>query len=82
VIVKNGAGAVTFLEGNGSTGTRSIPPVEQVVDTTAAGDSFNAGFLAAELGGKSIEDSIEAGARLAAKVIGARGALVKGTQDL
>jgi len=77
VIVKNGAAPVTFLKPTGEIGSHAIPPVGKIVDTTAAGDSFNAGFLAAELGGKSTEDAIEAGARLAGKVIGARGALVK-----
>lgn len=77
VIVKNGAAPVTFLNPTGEIGSHAIPPVGKIVDTTAAGDSFNAGFLAAELGGKSTEDAIEAGARLAGKVIGARGALVK-----
>ncbi|MFN7126298.1 MAG: sugar kinase [Allorhizobium sp.] len=76
VVVKNGAGDVTFAGSNGEISTSAIPPVEQVVDTTAAGDSFNAGYLAAELAGASVTDAIAAGARLAANVIGARGALV------
>jgi 2-dehydro-3-deoxygluconokinase len=76
VVVKNGAGDVTFAGSNGEISTSAIPPVEQVVDTTAAGDSFNAGYLAAELAGASVADAITAGARLAANVIGARGALV------
>lgn len=76
VVVKNGAGDVTYSGSNGEISTSAIPPVEQVVDTTAAGDSFNAGYLAAELAGASVTDAIAAGARLAANVIGARGALV------
>ena len=76
VVVKNGAGDVTFAGSNGEISTSAIPPVEQVVDTTAAGDSFNAGYLAAELAGGSVTYAIAAGARLAASVIGARGALV------
>ncbi len=76
VVVKNGAGDVTYAGSNGEISTSAIPPVEQVVDTTAAGDSFNAGYLAAELAGGSVTEAIAAGARLAANVIGARGALV------
>lgn len=76
VVVKNGAGDVTYAGSNGEISKTAIPPVEHIVDTTAAGDSFNAGYLAAELAGASVTDAIAAGARLAASVIGARGALV------
>ncbi|MDH4415188.1 MAG: sugar kinase [Rhizobium sp.] len=76
VIVKNGAEHVTFATGNAVPSTLAIAPVERIVDTTAAGDSFNAGYLAAELTGSSVQDAIAAGARLAGRVIGARGALI------
>jgi 2-dehydro-3-deoxygluconokinase len=54
----------------------SPDPVSQVVDTTAAGDSFNAAFLAEYLKSANTEASVEAGARLAGTVIQHRGALV------
>ena len=47
-----------------------------VVDTTAAGDSFNAGYLAAIALGQSEQQAMEAGHRLAAKVIAAPGAII------
>ena len=53
-----------------------FPPASQVVDTTAAGDSFNAGYLAAYLDGASEADCLLAGHALAAKVVGAPGAIM------
>ena len=51
--------------------------VTDVVDSTAAGDSFNAAFFVNWLDGKSTESSTKAGCQLAAKVISGRGALVR-----
>jgi 2-dehydro-3-deoxygluconokinase len=52
-----------------------FPPAERVVDTTAAGDSFNGGFLASFLSGGSLADAMLAGHRCAARVVGFRGAI-------
>lgn len=52
-------------------------PASNVVDTTAAGDSFNGGYLAALLSGKDNADCLLAGHELAAKVVGAPGAIMK-----
>ncbi|QSX35467.1 sugar kinase [Shewanella avicenniae] len=51
-------------------------PVAHVVDTTAAGDSFNAGFLAAWLMGHSHEQAAGWGNQLAGQVIQQSGAIV------
>lgn len=50
--------------------------VAHVVDTTAAGDAFNAAFLAASLSGHSPATCCETGNRLAARVIQHLGALL------
>jgi 2-dehydro-3-deoxygluconokinase len=74
-VVKNGAGEM--LASSGGTLSRHAPEkVAKVVDSTAAGDSFNAGFLAAQVTGAALPDAIRAGARQATKVVEARGALV------
>ena len=48
----------------------------KVVDTTAAGDSFDAGFLAAMDAGGDEAACLQAGAALAARVIATRGAIL------
>ena len=51
-------------------------PVTRVVDTTAAGDSFSAGYLAARMAGEDPQAAARAAHRLAAIVIGHPGAIV------
>ncbi|MDM7957537.1 sugar kinase [Blastomonas sp.] len=46
-----------------------------VVDSSGAGDAFNAGFLSAYLKGHKLQDAVSSGQALARRVIGKRGAL-------
>lgn len=75
IVVKDGAGPV-LLRQNGSDEFVPTEPATQIVDTTAAGDSFNAGFLIGMMNGLTAQDATLQGCDLARKVIGARGALV------
>ncbi|MCQ3828633.1 sugar kinase [Microbulbifer elongatus] len=75
LVIKRGAEPV-LLQYEGELTAIDVPPVSSVVDTTGAGDSFNAGYLAARLQGASPEASIAAGNRCAARVIGHRGAII------
>ncbi|MFV0386229.1 PfkB family carbohydrate kinase, partial [Paracoccus sp. (in: a-proteobacteria)] len=76
VIVKAG-GADVHFGGTGGTGVVTGLPREVPVDTTSAGDSFNAGYLAAALQGAGVEDAIRQAHDLSRKVIRHRGALVR-----
>ncbi|MGR3806890.1 sugar kinase [Pasteurella testudinis] len=49
---------------------------EKVIDTTAAGDSFSAGYLAARLCGSEVESAVRQGHQLAGTVIQHRGAII------
>ncbi|WP_226664627.1 sugar kinase [Microbulbifer aggregans] len=75
LVIKRGAEPV-LLHCEGQQAEVDVPAVAQVVDTTGAGDSFNAGYLAARLQGASPVESIASGNRCAAQVIGYRGAII------
>jgi 2-dehydro-3-deoxygluconokinase len=51
-------------------------PAQDVVDTTAAGDSFAAAYLDARLAGESPQAAAQAGHRLAGQVVRYRGAII------
>ena len=75
IIVKQGSkGATICTEG----AQRFVPtvPVEHVVDTTSAGDSFNAGFLTGYLQEKSLEACCQQGNQIAGIVIQHKGAII------
>lgn len=76
VVVKAGGAAIQYGGREGS-GMISDLKLETPVDTTSAGDSFNAGYLAATLSGRNIETAIRAGHALSSQVILHRGALVE-----
>ncbi len=59
-------------------GVRQYPAAKQVVDTTAAGDSFNGAYLAAKLAGRAQVEALAAGHACAAHVVQHRGAIVAG----
>ena len=76
VIVKNGVDTIYAEDESAGALTFKPTPAENVVDTTAAGDSFNAGLIAALATGASLAEALERASALSARVICARGALV------
>ncbi|QHF44635.1 ketodeoxygluconokinase [Pseudomonas sp. S35] len=75
VVLKRGADAC-LIRCNGERFVVPALTVEKVVDTTAAGDSFSAAYLASRLKGDSPEEAALAGHRLASRVIQVAGALI------
>jgi 2-dehydro-3-deoxygluconokinase len=78
IVVKNGPNSALVA----SAGAQEFVPVPEVfvpVDTTAAGDGFNAGYLAARSSGQDPAQAVSAAHRLAGDVIRHPGALVPRT---
>ena len=75
IALKRGADGVVLRAG-GTTMAVPCPMPVTPIDTTAAGDSFNAAYLAARLKGGPPEAAARAAHRLAAVVIQHRGAIV------
>ena len=74
VVMKNGAEGTTIMTLGQKTHV-SAEHVAKVVDTTAAGDSFNGGYLSTRLTGSDVQKAAEAGCKLAAEVIQHPGAI-------
>src|SRR5262249_7727671 len=75
IVVKNGPNSALVASG-GRSEFIPVPEVVVPVDTTAAGDSFNAAYIAARIAGGGPADAGAAAHRLAAQVIRHRGALM------
>ena len=76
VVVKNAGEPVSFISNQGI-GTHPVQSIETVVDSTAAGDSFNSEILVGILRKIPLSEAISNGANLAKKVIMGHGALIK-----
>jgi 2-dehydro-3-deoxygluconokinase len=75
VIVKKGPGQpAACLDGHAV--SVPLPVRRDPVDTTGAGDSFNAAYLAARLAGSAFSEAVASGQALSARVIGCPGALL------
>lgn len=79
IVLKKGSdGAILSVKEENNHYSQLIPtsPVQNIVDTTSAGDSFNAGFLLGYLTNQSLVESCKIGNSLAGKVIQHQGAII------
>jgi sugar/nucleoside kinase (ribokinase family) len=73
VVVTLGPGGALWTDGQ-SVLRATAEPVDQVVDSTGAGDAFAAGFLHARVSGASTAAALAAGCKLAARAVRGPGA--------
>lgn len=77
IVLTTGGGAVLHRGAHSASfDVWPVPPRRVAKDTTGAGDSFNAGWLAARLAGCCPADAIARAAQLAAEVVGHPGAIL------
>jgi len=76
IVIKRGAAPTLVRSGSGPWHSVPTQAMTNVVDTTAAGDSFAAGYLSRRLRGKPPEVAALFGNQLAARVIAHRGAII------
>lgn len=79
VVVKNGPADTIHLQAGVMT-RFPVTPVDGVIDTTAAGDSFNGAYIAALLGGVSTAKAIAKAQQCAGRVIQHKGALISSSK--
>lgn len=78
IVIKRGADSCIVSDDQGEQHDVAAVklPKEKVIDTTAAGDSFSAGYLAVRLTGGSAVDAVKRGHLTASTVIQYRGAII------
>jgi sugar/nucleoside kinase (ribokinase family) len=77
VVVKDGAHPIRVLADDGSERTFAVDAHPQVVDATGAGDAFAAGFLTALSNGGTVDECVDEGRTLAARVVMLPGATLE-----
>lgn len=76
IVLKQGKDGALFCDAQGNEQHIATTPVANVVDTTSAGDAFNAGFLNGYLREKSPQQCCQQGNQVAGIVIQHKGAII------
>jgi 2-dehydro-3-deoxygluconokinase len=76
VIKTSGPGSRVVIHSSAIDIAVVAPPIARVIDTTAAGDSYAAAYIAARVAGQDPRQAALAGHRLAGAVCGVRGAIL------
>jgi len=76
IVVKDGANPVLYAQGQ-TYAKIPVNPVELLVDSTAAGDAFNAGFFAKYNDNETLKNATQYACNLSREVVQQRGALVQ-----